>query len=56
MRQRASATPEEGRKIKKDSPEPPRLSLKPSRLEGHLYALHVTAAMLQPHCRSVNIS
>jgi hypothetical protein len=40
---------------KKDSPEPPRLSLKPSRLEGQLDDPHVTAAMLQRDCRTMNI-
>ena len=32
------------RKIKKDSPEPPRLSFKPSRLEGQLDDLTVQRA------------
>jgi hypothetical protein len=40
---------------KRDSPEPPRLSLKPSRLEGQLDALHVTVAMLHCDFRSMNI-
>ena len=40
---------------KKDSPEPPRLSLKPSRLEGQLDGLYVTAAMLQRDCGTMNI-
>ena len=40
---------------KKDSPEPPRLSSKPSRLEGQLDENHGTAEMLQTDCRFVKI-
>jgi hypothetical protein len=40
---------------KKDSPEPPRLSSKPSRLEGQIDDSYGTGEMLQTDCRMMNI-